>query len=242
MLSLMKSFSGQAIADFCLGGQPGHGEPVRVVAEAVERAATAASAPMASSLTMPHWWPTPRIRRFRSTAREVRSVLLDQIAEAVIKEVLRMYPPTWLMGRDIVRETRVGEWDLRPGQQVMFCTYLVHRDPRWWTDPEEFLPERWFGGDVPHSRYAYFPFGAGPRICLGNQLGMTQLVLATAWLAADSTSRSPTWTAPCRRPRRSLSPAACAPSSTPAHEPRGAPRERGSKRERVLARERTGER
>ncbi|GAA1682992.1 cytochrome P450 [Nonomuraea maheshkhaliensis] len=300
VLSLMKSFSGQAIADFCLGGQPAHrqpahgepahgepahgepadgqpvrGEPVRVVAEAVERAATAASALMASSLTLPHWWPTPRIRRFRRTAREVRSVLLEQIAarraagarphpedlldellhgegaelsdeavydvlnvvlrashgvpgaslswivrqfaldpdlaarvrkeagdarlttpddppdpaalpytEAVIKEVLRMYPPTWLMGRDIVRETRVGEWNLRPGQQVMFCTYLVHRDPRWWTYPEEFLPERWLGGDVPHSRYAYLPFGAGPRICLGNQLGMTQLVLATAWLAA----------------------------------------------------------
>jgi unspecific monooxygenase len=274
VLSLMKSFSGQAIADFCLGGHPAHRESVRAVAEAVDRAATAAAALMSSSLTLPHWLPTPRIRRFRRTAQDVRSVLLDQVArrraagvrphtqdlldellhgagteltdeavydvlnvvlrashgvpgaslswivrqfamdpdlaarvraeadevglatsgdplgtadfpytEAVIKEVLRMYPPTWLMGRDIVREARVGEWNLQPGQHLMFCTYLVHRDARWWKDPEEFLPERWLDGDTPHSRYAYFPFGAGPRICLGNQLGMLQLILATAWLA-----------------------------------------------------------
>ncbi|MFG1949396.1 cytochrome P450 [Nonomuraea sp. NPDC048826] len=274
VLSVMRSFSGQAIADFCLGGRPEHGASVRAVAEAVDRAATAASALMSSSLTLPHWLPTPRIRRFRRTAQEVRSALLDQITrrraagdrpdtqdlldellhgagaeltdeavydvlnvvlrashgvpgaslswivrqfamdpdlvarvraeadeaglgtsdaplgtadlpytEAVVKEALRMYPPTWLMGRDIVRETRVGEWNLQPGQHLMFCAYLVHRDPRWWKDPEEFLPQRWLGGDPPHGRYAYFPFGAGPRICLGNQLGMLQLVLATAWLA-----------------------------------------------------------
>jgi cytochrome P450 len=55
---------------------------------------------------------------------------------AFVKETLRLYPPTWLMGRRVHRPYTLGGWTLRPGQQVRFGPYLTHRDPRWWPDPD----------------------------------------------------------------------------------------------------------
>ncbi len=103
--------------------------------------------------------------------------------EALVKEILRAYTPTWLMGRTVREEVRVGPWTLAPGRQIMFCPYLIHRDPRWWDEPEKIDPGRWLGEKAPHARHAYFPFGAGPRTCLGTHLGMLQLTLVTSWLA-----------------------------------------------------------
>ncbi|MEV8378877.1 cytochrome P450 [Kribbella sp. NPDC056861] len=105
--------------------------------------------------------------------------------EAVVKEVLRLWPPTWLMGRTALKPTRLGEWELRPEDQVMFSPYLIHRDARWWTDPDELRPERWLDPTVVPRRHSYLPFGAGPRVCVGTHLGMLQLTLATFWLARN---------------------------------------------------------
>ncbi|WP_188316833.1 cytochrome P450 [Solihabitans fulvus] len=102
---------------------------------------------------------------------------------AFVKEVLRLYPPVWLMQRYAARPTVLGEWDIRRAQYVTFSPYLLHRDPRWWTAPEEFKPERWHHDDAPAHRFAYVPFGAGPRVCLGIQLALYQLVVAAARLA-----------------------------------------------------------
>jgi unspecific monooxygenase len=103
--------------------------------------------------------------------------------EALVKELLRVYPPTWLMGRTVLRPARLGEWQFPAGHQVMFSPYLSHRDPRWWPEPDRFRPERWLEANRPYQGQAYYPFGAGPRICLGNQVGMLQLTLAIARLA-----------------------------------------------------------
>ncbi|WP_280255233.1 cytochrome P450 [Nocardia wallacei] len=109
----------------------------------------------------------------------------DDYAEAFVRELLRMYPPTWLMGREVWEPTTVGGIAIRPGEQVMFCTYLVHRDARWWDEPEKFDPRRWLTPNPPHTRYAYFPFGAGPRICPGNHIGLRQLTVAVRTLARE---------------------------------------------------------
>ncbi len=103
---------------------------------------------------------------------------------AFVKEVLRLYPPVWLMGRLVRRPCALAGWPLSVGQYVMFSPYLLHRDPRWWADPGEMKPDRWLGGTAPGSRRAYIPFGAGPRMCLGLHLGLYQLAIATAHLAA----------------------------------------------------------
>lgn len=101
---------------------------------------------------------------------------------ATVSEVLRLHPPHWLMGRLAVREVTIGGYRIAPGQSVLFAPYLVHRDPRWWPDPEVFRPERWLTAGAPHAPHAYLPFGAGPRTCPGAILGTVELVLLAAEL------------------------------------------------------------
>ncbi len=102
---------------------------------------------------------------------------------AIVHETLRLYPPTWLMGREVARPCQLSHWRLGPGDSLMFSPYVVHRDPRWWDRPNEFRPSRWLDEQSPPPAATYFPFGAGPRVCLGTQLGTFQLVTATARLA-----------------------------------------------------------
>jgi cytochrome P450 len=83
----------------------------------------------------------------------------------------------------VLRPCRLGDWHLRPGLELMFSPYLVHRDPRWWPEPEQFRVERWLEGAGPRTGTAYFPFGAGPRACVGARMATVQLVAATMHLA-----------------------------------------------------------
>ncbi|MGW0192921.1 cytochrome P450 [Nonomuraea sp. NPDC003201] len=104
--------------------------------------------------------------------------------EAFVKEVLRLWPPTWLIGRTVRHGTELDGWRLKTGDQVLFSLYRLHRDPRWWSDPDRLVPERWLEPRAAPVRHTYLPFGAGPRVCVGTQLGMMQLTLATAWLVS----------------------------------------------------------
>jgi unspecific monooxygenase len=106
-------------------------------------------------------------------------------SQAFVKEVLRLYPPTWLMGRVANRACVLGEWPLAAGTRVMFSPYLVHRDPRWWPDPDRFDPGRWQAPAETRYPHTFIPFGAGPRVCFGMHLGMYQMVTAAAHLALN---------------------------------------------------------
>jgi cytochrome P450 len=66
---------------------------------------------------------------------------------------------------------------------VLFSPYLLHHDPRWWDRPDHFDPQRWLDTRPPHAPYAYLPFGAGPRVCLGLHLGQLLLVRTAAHIA-----------------------------------------------------------
>ncbi|EST38328.1 hypothetical protein N566_08030 [Streptomycetaceae bacterium MP113-05] len=112
------------------------------------------------------------------------------MADAVVRETLRLHPPAWLMTRTARRATTLGEWSLHPGDDVLLNPYLIHRDPRWWPRPDEFDPARWSTGG-PTRGTAYLPFGAGPRVCLGSALAMRQLTLAASRLAQRFTIESP---------------------------------------------------
>jgi unspecific monooxygenase len=108
-------------------------------------------------------------------------------SQAFVKEVLRLYPPTWLMGRVVNRQCVLGGWPLAAGTRVMFSPYLVHRDPRWWPDPDALRPGRWETSAETRSPHTFIPFGAGPRVCFGMHLGMYQMVTAAAHLAMNYT-------------------------------------------------------
>jgi cytochrome P450 len=102
-------------------------------------------------------------------------------AERVLKETMRLYPPAWTVGREVAEDVEVGGYVLPKGTQVLASQWVVHRDPRWFPNPEGFDPDRWAperAADVP--RFAYFPFGGGPRICIGNHFAMMEATLILA--------------------------------------------------------------
>ncbi|MEU1998811.1 cytochrome P450 [Nocardia gamkensis] len=100
---------------------------------------------------------------------------------AVIRETLRLHPPQWILSRTAVRDTEIGGYRVKAGWEVVMCPYLLHRDPGAWAEPERFDPGRWSDA-IPHPRHSYLPFGSGPRICPGSQLGILQMVLAVQQL------------------------------------------------------------
>jgi cytochrome P450 len=108
---------------------------------------------------------------------------------AVIKESMRLYPPVWAVGREATEEIELGELRVPRGTQLLCPQWVVHRDARWFESPGRFLPERWLGGDLEKQlpRMAYFPFGGGPRVCIGNYFAMLELVLALSTLARAAT-------------------------------------------------------
>jgi len=105
-------------------------------------------------------------------------------ADAIIKESLRLYPPAWAFGRQATQACEVAGYSVPKGRQVFFFPWVVHRDPRFFDDPEQFRPERWAGEKMKQlPRYAYFPFSGGPRVCIGNSFAMMEAVLVLATIA-----------------------------------------------------------
>jgi cytochrome P450 len=118
------------------------------------------------------------------------------LIEAVVKETLRLYPPAWIIGREVVEPFEIGGYPLSPGAAVVMSAYTVQRDPRFFDEPSRFRPARWLEPDTQAlPRFAYFPFGGGPRVCIGNHFAMmeAQLVLATL-LQHVALSESPGYT------------------------------------------------
>jgi cytochrome P450 len=102
----------------------------------------------------------------------------------VIAEALRLYPPAWSMGREAREDVDLGGYRVPRGGQVWFCPWAIQRDARWFDDPDAFRPERWEGDLAKRlPRYAYFPFGGGPRFCIGQSFAQMEAVLLLATLA-----------------------------------------------------------
>lgn len=108
------------------------------------------------------------------------------VCRAVMSEALRLYPPAWLMGREAVADHPVNGHTIAAGDVTLLSQWITQRDPRWWPEPERFHPDRWLEevpGDRP--RWAYFPFGAGLRRCIGEGFAWTEGVLALATIASQ---------------------------------------------------------
>jgi cytochrome P450 len=113
------------------------------------------------------------------TAGDVRDL---DLTERVIQEAMRLYPPVYTIFREPSEDVRLGGYEVPEGSLVMLPQWGVHRDPRWYDDPETFNPDRWTNDRVSdRPNYAYFPFGGGPRHCIGKHLSMleAQMILAT---------------------------------------------------------------
>ncbi len=123
---------------------------------------------------------------------ELRSVLGDRDPEpgdlpalrftnAVISEALRLYPPASAFGRRAMEACELGGYVVPRGASVVISPYAIHRNPRYFAEPERFVPERWF--DAPPPEFAYVPFGGGARRCIGDAFARTEALLALATFA-----------------------------------------------------------
>jgi len=102
--------------------------------------------------------------------------------KAAILETLRLYPPVWMFSRRAIGPDRLAGTPVAAGDLVVFCPWALHRLPELWSDPEAFRPERFLsGGDEQHHKFAYLPFSAGPRVCLGNTFAIieSQIIVGT---------------------------------------------------------------
>lgn len=96
---------------------------------------------------------------------------------------MRLYPPVWIVGRKTREDDEIGGYLIPKGTNILMPTYYVHRDPQLWDDPESFRPDRFEAERVKERhRYAYFPFGGGPRLCIGNNFAMMEMQLALAMM------------------------------------------------------------
>jgi cytochrome P450 len=96
---------------------------------------------------------------------------------------MRLFPPAWVIGREAIHDCEIGGHAVRPGVSVIMSQWIKHRDPRHFSEPLQFMPERWLGNPML-PKLCYFPFGAGPRVCIGSSFAMMESILGLATITA----------------------------------------------------------
>jgi cytochrome P450 len=105
-------------------------------------------------------------------------VMKFEFTTQVIQEGLRLYPPFWMIDREAVADDRVGDIEIPRGSTVIVYVYGAHHAPGYWESPESFAPERFIkGSEKQRTPFTYLPFGGGPRVCIGNQYAMLQILM-----------------------------------------------------------------
>jgi cytochrome P450 len=106
-----------------------------------------------------------------------------KFVERVFSESMRLYPPAWGIGRRNLEEYKIGDHLIPPRTVILMSPYVVHRDPRWFPEPNRFLPDRWLPDEVAQRpKFSYFPFGGGARVCIGERFAWMEGVLLLATL------------------------------------------------------------
>jgi cytochrome P450 len=105
----------------------------------------------------------------------------------VFSEALRLYPPALAFGRRPTEDVELGGYTIPARTSVILSPYITHRNPRYFEDPEEFRPERWVEPDIP--KFAYFPFGGGAKMCIGDGFAKLEGVTVLSTVARRWTLR-----------------------------------------------------
>ena len=100
---------------------------------------------------------------------------------AVINESMRLYPPVYVIGREATTELELGGYRVKRGYTVLMSQWVNHRDPKYFPDPDRFMPERWLDGLATRlPKFAYYPFGGGQRLCIGSHFAIMEAVIVLA--------------------------------------------------------------
>jgi cytochrome P450 len=110
-----------------------------------------------------------------------------ELLTSIVHETLRLYPPAWSFARQALQDLEVGGYRIPRGWGVEFSPWITHRDPALWHEPERFDPSRWQHGLIDKlPRFAYFPFGGGPRVCIGNSFALMDIALVVGTIAGGA--------------------------------------------------------
>ena len=100
---------------------------------------------------------------------------------AVIAESMRLFPPVYVIGREAITDVELGGYRVKRGYTVLMSQWVNHRDPKYFPDPEQFYPERWADGLAKRiPKFAYYPFGGGQRMCVGNAFALMEATIILA--------------------------------------------------------------
>ena len=106
--------------------------------------------------------------------------------DMVLREAMRLYPPVWVIGRRALAPFRLGDYELPADTNVLISQLIMHKDARYFPDPQRFDPDRWSTSNPQSAslpRFAYFPFGGGPRVCIGAGFAMMEALLLLSTIA-----------------------------------------------------------
>ncbi|HYP99117.1 MAG TPA: cytochrome P450 [Polyangiaceae bacterium] len=119
---------------------------------------------------------------FTSTKPSAETLAALSYTHAMFQEALRLYPPAWTLGRQALEDCTIAGWQVKKGYQLMVPWYSIHRHPRWHAEPDEFRPERFLPAfqESKPPRFAYAPFGGGPRVCVGLHFAMVEAMTLLA--------------------------------------------------------------
>lgn len=154
-----------------------------------------------------------RLHRELTEVLDGRAPTMDDVyalpvTTRILTESMRLYPPAWILEREATADLVLGGYPVPQGSTVLLSQYVMHRDPRFYPRPEAFDPDRWtteFRAGLP--KYAYFPFGGGPRACVGEPFAWVEATLLLARLAQDWTARLASGASVAPLPRITLRPA-----------------------------------
>jgi cytochrome P450 len=142
--------------------------------------------------------------------------------EQTVMESMRLYPPAYAIGREAIEECELGGFRVPAGTTLFLLQWVLHRDNRYFEEPERFRPERWSPERMQKlPKYAYFPFGGGPRQCIGNSFAMMETVLVLATMAQkfemrlDPGHEVTLWPSITLRPKTGIRVTICEPKPAP---------------------------
>jgi unspecific monooxygenase len=107
-----------------------------------------------------------------------------KFTRAVVDETMRLYPPAFLIARAALGPDEVAGMPVAKNDVILIAPWLLHRHEKLWHDPNAFMPERFLAPAPPPDRFAYLPFGVGPRVCIGAHFALVEATLALARIIA----------------------------------------------------------
>ncbi|MFT6810270.1 MAG: cytochrome P450 [Saprospiraceae bacterium] len=120
--------------------------------------------------------------RLVSNGWDLGKVIKNDMLQQIVSETMRLYPPAWILDRMALEDDHINGAEIRKGDLIGLYTYGAHRNPEYWEHPDKFIPAR-FSPESKHDdppKYAYFPFGGGPRFCIGSQFALMEMKIALA--------------------------------------------------------------